>query len=254
MIYDCFLFFNELDLLEIRLNELDGIVDFFVIIEGERTFQNKIKPLYYKNNKERFKKFENKIIHLVIDEKNLSDNNPWLNERTSFNYCLKIDNINDEDFLILSALDEIPNKESIKVAIAKTPCHINMFPCFFYLNTSFIHAYKEYWEGSIIYKFKQIRDSIIEPRDLFEKKTLNPISGGWHFSFLGNAENAVKKVNSYSHSEYNDLDKNFYQDKLNNLLDPFGRGDFNKFSRILDVLELPEYVQKNLEKFEKYLK
>ena len=51
-IYDCFLFFNELDLLEIRLNVLNDYVDYFVLVEATQTFTNKDKPLYYKENKE----------------------------------------------------------------------------------------------------------------------------------------------------------------------------------------------------------
>ena len=56
-IYDCFTFFNELDLLEIRLNELNDVVDYFVIVEGKKTFQNNPKPLFLLENIDRFKKF-----------------------------------------------------------------------------------------------------------------------------------------------------------------------------------------------------
>ena len=63
MIYDCFLFLNELDLLEIRLNELDEVVDIFVIVEFNRTFSNIPKSYYYDDNKNRFKKFHKKIRH-----------------------------------------------------------------------------------------------------------------------------------------------------------------------------------------------
>lgn len=52
MVYDCFIFFNELDLLEIRLNELDDVVDYFVLVEANRTFQNNHKPYYFDENKE----------------------------------------------------------------------------------------------------------------------------------------------------------------------------------------------------------
>ena len=65
-VYDCFTFFNEIDLLEIRLNELNDVVDYFVIVEGTQTFQNKPKPSYYLENKKRFKDFESKIIRVEI--------------------------------------------------------------------------------------------------------------------------------------------------------------------------------------------
>lgn len=67
-VFDVFPFFNELDLLEIRLNILDPHVDYFVLSKSTKTFSGLDKPLYYKENKEKFKKFNHKIIHNVIDQ------------------------------------------------------------------------------------------------------------------------------------------------------------------------------------------
>ena len=66
--YDVFIFYNELDLLEIRLNILYNHVDFFIIVESNRTFTGKNKPLYYKENKDRFIKFHDKILYHVVDD------------------------------------------------------------------------------------------------------------------------------------------------------------------------------------------
>ena len=65
---DCFIFFNELDLLEIRLHELDGVVDEFMLIEGTRTHQNKPKPLFFEEAKDKFSDFLPKINHVVVDK------------------------------------------------------------------------------------------------------------------------------------------------------------------------------------------
>ena len=65
-VFDVFPFFNELDLLEIRLNVLDPYVDFFVLSEGTKDFQGSDKVLYYKENKDRFEKFNHKIIHNIV--------------------------------------------------------------------------------------------------------------------------------------------------------------------------------------------
>ena len=67
MIYDCFQFFNELDMLKIRLNVMSPIVDKFVISEATETFSGLKKPLYYEENKEMFAEFADKIIHVVVD-------------------------------------------------------------------------------------------------------------------------------------------------------------------------------------------
>ena len=65
-IVDVFPFFNELDLLDIRLNVLDPYVDCFIISEATKTFQGGDKPLWYDENKDRFKKFHHKIIHNIL--------------------------------------------------------------------------------------------------------------------------------------------------------------------------------------------
>ena len=68
MIYDCFQFFNELDLLKLRLNILSPVVDKFVISEATETFSGLPKPLYYEENKEMFAEFNDRIIHVVVSD------------------------------------------------------------------------------------------------------------------------------------------------------------------------------------------
>ena len=154
-VYDTFLFFNELDLLEIRLNLLNDCVDYFVISESNITFSGKDKPLYYFENKERFKQFEHKIIHQVIKDTptnfvNLpSIENPqtkdelclnmiyaFNNEATNFpknelhwgrdffqRECLHRAWVNckDDDIITFSDVDEIPNPDIIKQIIQAFP-------------------------------------------------------------------------------------------------------------------------------------
>jgi beta-1,4-mannosyl-glycoprotein beta-1,4-N-acetylglucosaminyltransferase len=151
-VYDVFLFFNELDLLEIRLNLLNDVVDYFVISESDVTFSGKPKPLYYQENKERFKQFEHKIIHQVIrdtpndfvhlpkienpqtkDQECLNKIYRFLDEATNFNKKTEsyygrdsfqrdslhraLVNCNDEDIICFSDVDEIPNPETLKKVI-----------------------------------------------------------------------------------------------------------------------------------------
>ena len=135
-IYDTFIFFNELDLLEIRLNMLYNHVDFFVIVEATKTFTGVDKPLFYVENKERFKQFHDKIINIVVDtlpnsfqemeiktddelENSIKQdclttpNVPkgevhWLREFYQKEQVKKpLLNVNDDDFIFISDLDEI---------------------------------------------------------------------------------------------------------------------------------------------------
>ena len=66
-IYDCFIFNNEVDLLKLRLNILDDVVDKFVIIEGKKTFSGNDKESIFLKNKEKFSRWEDKIIYRHID-------------------------------------------------------------------------------------------------------------------------------------------------------------------------------------------
>ena len=68
MVYDCFQFFNELDILKLRMHVLNDVVDKFVISEATVTFSGEKKPLYFQENREMFKEFEDKIIHKVVDD------------------------------------------------------------------------------------------------------------------------------------------------------------------------------------------
>ena len=123
-IIDCFIFYNELDLLNYWLNMLDDIVDYFIIVESTHTFIGKEKELFFNNNKELFKKFENKIIHIIVN--NLPHIHPNIdfskgeqsnNERFQRNQIpIGFDNIklDDEDIIIITDVDEIPNKNTLK--------------------------------------------------------------------------------------------------------------------------------------------
>lgn len=107
MIYDCFQFFNELDILKIRMNVLKDVVDRFVISESTVTFSGKKKPLYYAENREMFAEFEDKIIHQVVDD--TPNVNPF--ERDSFQKCAvkrPLEKLcKDDDIIIFSDVDEI---------------------------------------------------------------------------------------------------------------------------------------------------
>ena len=108
MIYDCFTFFNELDLLEIRLHTLKDVVDKFVIAEATRTHTGKSKNLVFAENRMRFSEFEDKIIYIRVDdllseEEVVKDiyNLPWVNENRQRNALIKgLVNAGDNDILV----------------------------------------------------------------------------------------------------------------------------------------------------------
>jgi len=67
-IFDCFMFFNEVELLDLRLHTLYDHVDYFVVVEAIVAFQGDVKPLYFEREKNRFEKFFPKMIHVVVED------------------------------------------------------------------------------------------------------------------------------------------------------------------------------------------
>ena len=119
MIYDCFTFFNELDLLEIRLNVLNDVVDKFVLVEATTTFSGTPKPLYFNENKKRFDKFASKIIHVIINDTPIQPKTIigeyWSWEFFQRNAIVRgLVNCKETDTILISDLDEIPNPNQIK--------------------------------------------------------------------------------------------------------------------------------------------
>jgi len=115
MIIDCFLFFDELDLLEVRLHELQDVVDVFVLTESPITFTGIEKPLFFQENKDRFKGFE--IVHAVCND--LAVCLPMERERIQKQYNLDaaFNILSPGDIIMQGDCDEIPKASVIKEAI-----------------------------------------------------------------------------------------------------------------------------------------
>ena len=122
MIFDCFTFLNELDLLEIRLRELYDTVDYFVLVEAPITFSGNPKPLYYEDNKQRFKQWSAKIIHVIPTDLPTGPN-AWEREDASReHFKVAIDNFNGnwrltrDDIITICDVDEIPRASALRLA------------------------------------------------------------------------------------------------------------------------------------------
>ena len=112
MIYDCFTFFNEFDLLELRLHELNDVVDFFVLSEATKTFTGLDKPLYFEENKTQFAEFLPKIKHVIVEPPETND--PWIRERFQRDEMFKTLDCQSNDVIMLSDVDEIISAEAVK--------------------------------------------------------------------------------------------------------------------------------------------
>jgi len=276
MIYDCFSFFNELDLLEIRLNTLDKVVDKFILAESTLTFTGKPKPLYYLENKDMFAKFKDRIIHIVVDDfPPLSGMQPremaWIRETWQRNAVMRgiPNNASDDDYVIIADLDEIPRPSAVTKAISYPGVsHLQLKMFYYFVN------YKNYsnpnWLGGPqivpLYVFKSQRkptdNELIYPVDWRINNGITPSivrflkpqhvikNAGWHFSFCGGIRTIQKKIESFSHTEY-DSDKFKNEAHIRECLldgrDVFGRGD--RFFA-LPFSSLPKCIAENRERYD----
>ncbi len=108
------MFFNEIDLLKMRLQELDEVVDHFVLVENIETQRVDLKPLYFNENRQLFEKYLNKIIHVIVDERH-PEMDLWGIENFQRNCIARgLINCQPTDIIVISDLDEIPRPELIR--------------------------------------------------------------------------------------------------------------------------------------------
>lgn len=262
-IYDCITFFNELDILEIRMNILDPYVDFFVINESPYTFTGNSKALFFEKNKERFKNFEHKIIHNIFTENNL-EWNQWARGLAQKGGVLGnlITELKDEDVIIYSDADEFPDFKSFDFNKIYDPDHL--FICmqdlyYYYLNTLQLSSgQSNFWRGSRFSSWKLLkRNSIDEFRSYdssFHKCCQSQIryisNAGWHFSYIGGIDSIKYKLNSYEHTELNTPTVvNNLENNIKELKDPFFRGNFQIVPTNITYKTHPSYIVENQNKY-----
>jgi beta-1,4-mannosyl-glycoprotein beta-1,4-N-acetylglucosaminyltransferase len=225
MIIDAFLFFNELKLLELRLIELNEFVDYFILVESRKTFSNKDKKLYYSDNKHLFEKYHKKIINIILDD--LIGDDEWEREIYQRNAIqLGLDKIKslENDLLIISDCDEIPNNEIFHQNLNEEIYSLHQDV--YYYNLESIKPYKWNYPKIVTYNmFKNLGGA--QNCRLFKTATIIE-NGGWHFTYFGGLENIILKIDSFSHQEFNKPeynDREILSYNINNKKDLFLRPD-----------------------------
>ncbi|GBE02444.1 spore protein YkvP [bacterium BMS3Abin08] len=249
MIYDTFIFFDELDLLEIRLHELSDVVDFFVLVESTETFSGKKKELCYQKNKGRFKAFRDRIIHVIVDDMPVTENR-WQREIYQRNAIMRgLEDCDQGDTILISDVDEIPSPEGVVRNMSGGAKVFKQRLYYYYLNCQAEVS----WNGTVMIGYKHIST----PQDIRDLREALPEidCGGWHFSYLGGVKKIIEKIESFSHAE---VDNSYYKDitrlqeKIERGKDPFDRGYTYRFVGFDKVY--PCYLLKNLAKFRHLIK
>jgi beta-1,4-mannosyl-glycoprotein beta-1,4-N-acetylglucosaminyltransferase len=281
-VFDSFIFFNELELLEMRLNILNDVVDYFVLTESPFTVSGNEKPLYYQENKDLFGKFNDKIIHHVTEEipndfshmmektkhhVAYNDKDPYgtkfidipirfqraIYNRNNSAFGIEKAGASDDDLIITSDADEIINPLVLSLLgdwFNPNQHYVALCRAFYY-KLNFV--YQEDWMGSRICTWKHLKSTTIDQHRQDHANAHKIEDAGWHFSFLGSAENFKLKLASYEHTENNtDVNVSNAEEKVEQGLDPLNRGMTYKSVPIDDTY--PDYIVENQEKYAEFIK
>ena len=265
-VYDCFTFYNEFDVLEIRLNELWDTVDYFVIAEANSTHAGNPKPMYLTEQWARFEKYASKIRRVEItDVPKTSDS--WVIERFQ-RTCINrgLTDLQPEDLVIVSDCDEIPSSEAIEMIKADTNDYnryILGVPLFYFkLNYMMVKPCTRQ-RNIIVTRGRVFKDPQAERAITFSIQNL-PTGyadaemcivehGGWHFSYFGNTEFAKNKIFNFAHTEtagiIGDVDSLSVESLVSRKVGLVGENYVDRFEYVKIDEYFPKYITDNLDRW-----
>ena len=293
-IFDCFMFYDEEMMLDLRLNYLNDYVDKFVIVESSYTHSGESRKLLF--NEKKFEKFRDKIIYLVLSEQpenllQIKDSDSFNKKNSGYHLnALKRENFQrnaiikglasakPDDLIIISDVDEIPNLENNELTNCKNK--IILFKQKIYNYKFNLELKSHEWFGSRACS----KNNLISPQWLRNIKPKNyPLwrldvffsnnkyinikfieNGGWHFSNLKSPAELDKKMRTFlHHREYdlNPLGEKKIQDIIENKKTIYNLKADKKQDKldgaqsltISNINELPQYIQKNKDKYIEWL-
>ena len=247
MLFDSFLFFQEIDLLTIRLEYLFPYIDKFIIVESCQTFNGNYKPYNFEKNISKFSKYLEKIHYYKIEDFHINTNSlldylnkikgkeliaKFINEHKHYDknkFYLLLDSYHREcihlafnkfcksnDTIIFSDLDEIPSIEFIKhIKLRKSiriPIVCKQYEFKYFLNS----LNSNNWNGSIALEYNQIKNKSLNSLRINANNLEGFENGGFHFTSIGGKDLLKNKLENWTHQEYNisiikkNLDKNIY--------------------------------------------
>ena len=262
-IFDTITFFRENFITNLRFEILDDVVDFFVVCESNFDHKGNKKDLNFslKNSK-----FKNKLIYLIMEKPFKKYTSGWQNQAEQREYIFNgLKEGNDDDFVMFSDPDEIPDPKVIKSLILKKKYGIFMQKCFCYKINMF-NKYETPWEGTRIAKLKDLRSidylrqkivskNLKKPFWKFQNKNIQLIkNGGWHFNTLLSPEEISIKLKTFAHSEYSGSeysDVSIIKKNIDEQNDLFRRGW--KYQKVKLDSSFPNYIYNNQIRLKKWI-
>jgi beta-1,4-mannosyl-glycoprotein beta-1,4-N-acetylglucosaminyltransferase len=234
-LFDCFTFFNELDLLELRLLELDPLVHRFVLVEAPQTFTGLPKPLHFKLNRDRFERFLPKIVYVELEEFPPGMASAWDREHFSRRAIMRgLADAAADDLVLISDVDEIPKPANLEAAL-RSPGSARRLTVFeseaylHYLNARsrlpgivqsprlLARRYLRDPQAVRSLRPRITKSAVLGPALEFLAPVLSPLrswpalghplpvkiepGSAWHFASLGGVEAIRDKLLAYSHTE-----------------------------------------------------
>jgi len=264
-IYDCFTFFNELDLLEIRLEEHYNYVDYFVIAEASKSHQGFDKEYFLENNWNRYKKYHDKIVHIKVDDMP-TDSYTWTLENFQRNALSRgLNNADKNDIVIVSDCDEMLRPSTLEFMRHDTKRHLWVcrHPIFWSkINYAQVEPINS---GYNVNAMAVTRDWLTTPQELrnrtnwafhnlpmqFEDDNVITIQhAGWHFSYLGDDKQALSKLENFAHAEARHLIQGLNVEKaMEQGLNPIAPSDPGKYAAMILDDYFPETIRKNQDRW-----
>jgi beta-1,4-mannosyl-glycoprotein beta-1,4-N-acetylglucosaminyltransferase len=265
-IYDCFQYFNEEHIADLRFNILNEFVNYFVIVESTVNHQGKEKKLQFDINK--FSKFKKKIRYIIVDDTPQNIRKPHeggesLVEQHQRNSLMKVINkADDNDLIILSDVDEIPNLKKLNLFNSENYAVFSQKMFMYKINL--LNINENNWHGSKICLKKNLKSPQWLRNLKFKKYPFWRIdkprniqiieNGGWHFAYLQSAENISKKIKSFAHGEFNKkhlADEEKIKARIEKGEDVFERGFEIKKVEIDNTF--PNYIKQNQDKLKNWI-
>ncbi len=264
------MYFDEDLLLDLRLNILDSFVDKFIIVESNLTHTGNLKKFKFNINK--FEKFKHKINYYPLEnlkiDKNLKLKKNWsqyhlVDQSIRNSISRYISDASDEDWIIISDIDELPNPNIIQ-NFDKRKKYSFFEQQLFYYKFNLKCVSEPPWYGSRLCVKKYLkspqwlRNIKINKKDNLLKKIFNDQqilkNGGWHFSSVKKPSEIITKLKSFAHNELVKeymLNENYIRDKIKNCEDIFDRGTILKKVELNN--DFPEYLLKNKDKYSEFI-
>jgi beta-1,4-mannosyl-glycoprotein beta-1,4-N-acetylglucosaminyltransferase len=260
-VIDAFTYFNEADILEIRLRELSDVVDRFVLVEATRTHKGDPKPLYYAENRHRFGRWNSKIINIVIGD--LPDGNSpaaiWRREIMQRQGIMRgLMDAADDDIVLISDVDEIPRRQCVPRSLPDDLVAVYQQRLYYYnVNT---HCTNIKWQGTRATTAGNVRaltpDGIRwSGQHSHDYPRLAAIeNAGWHLSYFGDVAHIQQKMHSFLHQELvnaDTTDPDAIARRMAEGVDIWGRKDQQRFD-IGPASDLPAAIRCNPQAWARY--